>query len=83
MIDSSVWGDVKIMISTLYQIMRNHVKYLSISNYLLDRKFKINKTINLDNELLTERFEYWSNEDEEIYLIEVLSTNDAFVFKLV
>ncbi len=63
--------------------MKKHSKYLSISNYLLDRKFILNKTINLDNELLTERYEYWSNEDEEVYLIEVLSTKDAFVFKLI
>ncbi len=83
MIDTSVWGDLKIMIGTLYQIMRNHVKYSAICSYLKDRKFKMNKAIQIESELLTNRFEYWSNEEEEVYLLEVLTTEDAFVFKLI
>lgn len=83
MIDSSVWGDLKIMIGTLYQIMRNHVKYSTICSYLKDRKFKLSKAIQIESELLTNRFEYWSNEEEEVYLLEVLTTEDAFVFKLI
>lgn len=63
--------------------MGNHIKYFSICKYLNDRKFSLNKTILINDEGLTERFEYWSNDDEETYLIEVLFTNDAFVFKLI
>ncbi len=62
--------------------MGNHIKYSNICKFLNDRKFSLKKTIIVNGQDLTERFEYWSNKDEETYLIEVLYTNDAFVFKL-
>jgi hypothetical protein len=63
--------------------MENHIQYFAICKFLNDRNFSLNKTILINDEGLTERFEYWSNDDEETYLIEVLCTNDAFMFKLV
>lgn len=63
--------------------MRNHIKYSTICSYLKDRKFRLSKVIQIESDLLTDRFEYWSNEEEEVYLIEVLTSEDAFVFKLI
>ena len=71
------------MIGTLKNIMRKHIKYSTICSYLKDRKFKLSKVIQIESDLLTNRFEYWSNEEEEVYLIEVLTSEDAFVFKLI
>ncbi len=63
--------------------MKKHIKYTTICSYLKDGKFKLSKAIQIESELLTNRFEYWSNEEEEVYLLEVLTTEDAFVFKLI
>ena len=48
--------------------MKSHIKYFTICKYLKDRKFNLRKSIELENQDLTQRFEYWSNEKEETYI---------------
>lgn len=64
--------------------MKRHVEYHSVIKFLKDSGFGLNKKIVLLDEPLIKQYEYWEKgEGSEIYLIEVLDTDFAFMFKLV
>lgn len=64
--------------------MIRHLEYNATIKFLTDRGFGLNKTIQMPEELLLNRFEYWAKGDgEDMYLLEVLDRDCVFLFKLV
>lgn len=64
--------------------MKRHIEYHSAIKFLKDSGFGLNKTISMSNDPLIKQFEYWEKEDgAEVYLLEVLDTDFAFMFKLI
>ena len=64
--------------------MNRHLNYQSTIKFLQDCGFRLNKTIQMPEEALLNRFEYWSKDDgEDMYLLEVLDMDNIFLFKLV
>lgn len=64
--------------------MKRHLDYHVAIKYLMDSGFELNKMIEIPSDALTKQFQYWIRDDgAEMYLLEVLYTDHAFMFKLI
>lgn len=64
--------------------MSFHLEYSMLEKYLSQTGYIINKKIPIQGDPLIKQFEYWYNDQKrDVYLIELLHTNHAFMFKIV